>query len=39
MIGVIGDDGDQDCTSRVKKVEGNHAGVKALLETVKNRGN
>ena len=39
MIGVIGDDGNQDSTSRVDKVKRNHAGVQALLETVKRRGN
>ena len=31
MMGVIGDDGDQDCTSRVSKVRRNHPGVEALL--------
>ena len=39
MMGVIGDDGDQDCTSRVNKVRRNHPGVEALLKTVKDRGN
>lgn len=38
-MGVIGDDGDQDCTSRVSKVRRNHPGVDALLKTVKSRGN
>lgn len=39
MMGVIGDDGDQDVTSRISKVRRNHSGVEALLETVKSRGN
>ena len=39
MIGVIGDDGDQDTTSRVEKVGKNHKGVEGLLKSVEDRGN
>jgi hypothetical protein len=39
MIGVIGDDGDQDTASRVAKVSKNHEGVEALLQAVKSKGN
>jgi phosphatidylserine decarboxylase len=39
MIGVIGDDGDQDTASRVDKVKKNHPGVEGLLKSVRERGN
>jgi phosphatidylserine decarboxylase len=39
MIGVIGDDGDQDTASRVAKVSKNHVGVETLLQSVKAKGN
>lgn len=39
MIGVIGDDGDQDTASRVEKVRQNHPGVEGLLNSVQEKGN
>ena len=39
MMGVIGDDGDQETAARVEKVSKNHAGVEALLKSVREKGN